>query len=76
MSDGARLLVIERVLDEEPGRTSPTSYLADMHMMVLFEGAKERTAAEFGQLFDRTGLSLKRVVPTRLPFSVVEAVAV
>ena len=52
MRAGARLLVIERLLEREPGKTNPMTFLADMHM-VLFPGAKERTRAEFAHLFHR-----------------------
>jgi hypothetical protein len=45
-------------------------------MMVLHDGAKQRTQAEFAHLFQQTGFSLKRVVPTRSPFRIVEAVLV
>ena len=43
MGPDARFLVIERVLDKEPGQTNPMSYLADMQMMVIHEGTRERT---------------------------------
>ena len=61
MGQDARLLAIERVLDEEPGQTNPMSYLADMHMMVILEGAKERTKAGFAALFAQAGFSEPRV---------------
>jgi hypothetical protein len=73
MRSGARLLVIERLLEEEPGRTNPMNYLADMQMMVIHDGAKERTRAEFERLFEKTDLKLNRVTPTSSPFSVLEA---
>ena len=73
MGSEARLLVIERVLDEEPGRTNPMNFLADMQMMVLFPGAKERTPAEFARLLGDAGFGQPRAIPTRSPFSVVEA---
>jgi hypothetical protein len=72
MEPDARLLVIERVLDEEPGLTNPMSYLADMQMMVIHEGAKERTEAQFATLFARSGFGAPRVLPTRSPFYIVE----
>ena len=41
--------------------------------MVLFPGGRERTAEEFGELFDRAGFTLTTVVPTESMLSVVEA---
>ena len=35
---------------------------------------KERTAAEFAELFDSSGLRLNRIVPTARPVAVIEAV--
>jgi hypothetical protein len=60
-------------LDEEPGQTNPMSYLADMQMMVIHKGAKERTEAEFAALFAHSGFNSPRVQATRSPFYIVEA---
>jgi hypothetical protein len=69
---GAKLLVIERILDDAPGRTNPVNYLSDMEMMVLCEGAKERTVAEFAQLFEETGFAPPKLIETRSPFAILE----
>ncbi len=42
--------------------------------MLAFTGGRERTVSEFRALFARAGFELTRVVPTRSPTSVVEAV--
>jgi orsellinic acid C2-O-methyltransferase len=56
--DGARLLVVEHVLDA-PER-SPTRqrdiHLVDLHMLVMF-GARERTQAEYDALLVRAGFT-------------------
>lgn len=72
MDRGARLLVIERVLDEMPGLTNSMNFLSDMHMMVLFPGANERTPMEFSRLFQETGFEPPRLIPTRSPFCIIE----
>jgi O-methyltransferase domain len=72
MGRGARLLVIERVLDDRPGQTIPMNFLADMHMMAMFPEAKERTPAEFGRLFRETGFGEPRLIPTRSPYCIIE----
>ena len=50
MGPNKRLVVIERLLEHEPGQTNPLNYLADMTMMVMLHG-RERTPAEFTRLF-------------------------
>ena len=42
--------------------------------MIAFVGGKERTAEEFRQLLAKAGFALQRVVPTRSPLSLLEAV--
>jgi len=42
--------------------------------MLLFPGGRERTADEFKSLFERSGFHMTKVVPTKSPLSVVEAV--
>ncbi|OBH49823.1 hypothetical protein [Mycobacterium mantenii] len=47
----------------------------DIEMLVV-AGARERTADEYGVLFDQAGFQLNRVVDTVSPLSIVEAIAV
>ena len=49
----------------------------DLHMLVLFGAARERTEGEYRHLLAAAGLALRRVVPTGSPtgLAVVEAVA-
>jgi hypothetical protein len=70
MAPGGRVLVIENVI--EPGNRPGWSKLLDINMLALLTG-KERTKAEFRDLFARAGLRLRRVVPTASPMSVLEA---
>lgn len=72
MGRGARLLVIERVLDDRPGQTIPMNFLSDMIMMAMFPEAKERTPSEFGRLFRETGFGEPRLIPTRSPYCIIE----
>lgn len=73
MPDGARLLVVERVVPsevtEDPAQLNPI--MTDLHMMVLF-GSQERTPEQLSALFDTAQLKLTRVIPGDA-FSVVEA---
>jgi hypothetical protein len=65
------LLVCELVMPEAPG-PAPAKML-DIEMLVMTVGGKERTPAEFAELFASAGLKLGRIVTTPTPISVVEA---
>ena len=72
MNPGGRVLVVESVIAE--GNGQDFGKLLDIEMLVS-PGGKERTAAEYEDLFRRAGLRLTRIVPTKSPYSVIEAVA-
>ena len=76
MPEGARLLVVERVVPSEvaadPAHLNPV--MTDLHMMVLFAG-RERTPEELSALFETARLELARVLPGDT-FSLVEARAI
>jgi len=70
MTNNARLLLVETVV---PGPGEPHfAKLQDLEMMVIV-GAQERTVEEYGQLLERAGFRLVRVVPTTEPASILEA---
>ena len=64
------MILLEAVL--AAGNAPDFAKLLDLEMM-LFPGGRERTAEEFGALFNRAGFTLTRVVPTESMLSVVEA---
>lgn len=68
-----RLVVVEIVLP--PGNEPHVGPLIDLNMMVM-TGGIERTEAQYGELLARAGFRLERVVATKSPFSVVEALPV
>jgi hypothetical protein len=47
------------------------STLLDLNMLVM-NGGRERTKAEFQQVFAAAGLRMTRVIPTLSPLSIVE----
>lgn len=55
-----RVLVVEAVM--KPGNEPDPHKAQDVGMMVLTRG-RERTAAEFRSLFERSGLRLRRIIP-------------
>ncbi|MCV7343348.1 methyltransferase [Mycolicibacterium rhodesiae] len=70
---GARVLLIEFVIPDHD-RNFHGKWV-DIEMLVV-ANARERTAAEYGQLLERAGFRLERVVDTVGPISILEAVAV
>jgi hypothetical protein len=73
MAPGARVLIIEQVIP--PGNGPFPGKLLDLNMLVMTEGGRERTPADYAQLLESAGLRLERIVPTASAVSVVEAVA-
>ena len=63
MKPGGRVLLVEAVIT--PANEHDFGKLLDIEMLVS-PGGKERTAAEYGELFARAGLSLTRIVPTEI----------
>jgi hypothetical protein len=73
MTNGAVLLLVERVLDSQD--PSPEAALTDIHMLVM-TGGRERTIEEFQELLAASGFELVRTIPTGSAVHVVEGVAV
>jgi hypothetical protein len=71
MDEQARVLIVEVVVPE--GNGPHYSKVLDLEMLVS-PGGVERTAEEYAALLASAGLKLSRIVPTRSPFSIVEAV--
>jgi hypothetical protein len=70
METGNRLLVIEMV--PVPGRPDVGIALLDMAMMTFGGEARQRTEAEYRELFAATELHLTRVVDTGSAFTILE----
>jgi hypothetical protein len=68
-----RLAVVEIVLP--PGNEPHIGPLIDLNMMVMTGGA-ERTESEYRELLGNSGFRVDRLVATKSPFSVIEAVPV
>ncbi|MGQ0776092.1 MAG: methyltransferase [Pseudonocardiales bacterium] len=71
MAADGRVLLVEAVLPDK-AEPAPLIKLMDLNMLII-SGGRQRTGAEFGELFRRVGLELSRIVPGGL-CSVVEAV--
>jgi hypothetical protein len=73
MSGASRLLVVEKVI---PAGNEPFAGKLTDITMLLVAGGRERTAEEYRALLAEAGFAVTRIVPTRTPASVIEAVPV
>ncbi len=71
MNADGKVLIVEVVVPE--GNGPHYSKALDLEMLVS-PGGVERTATEYRELLAAAGLRLTRIVPTKSPFSVIEAV--
>jgi hypothetical protein len=70
MKQDSRLLLVEFIVPD--GGKASFTRLFDLNMLVM-NGGRERTSAEFCSLLDSAGLRLTRIVPTLSPLFVLEA---
>lgn len=73
MAPGGKVAVAEMVIGGYADPPGPAIFL-DLNMMVMLPG-RERTVEEFAALFAAAGLQLSKVVPTKSPIVLLEAVA-
>jgi hypothetical protein len=66
-----RLRIFEMLLPEDT--TPHRAKMSDVLMLLLFDGARERTVGQYRDLLEATGWQLDRVVPSPGPMSIIEA---
>jgi hypothetical protein len=71
MTDSGKVLIVEVVVPE--GNEPHFSKVMDLEMLAS-PGGLERTAKEYDALLAEAGLKLTRILPTKSPFSIIEAV--
>jgi hypothetical protein len=71
VTPGGKLLVVDHVL--QPGNEFHPGKFLDLQMLI-FPGGCERTEKQFSELFAASGWKLSRVIPTRVPESIVEGI--
>ena len=71
MKGDGKVLLAEMVIPE--GNEPHPGKMLDLEMLTS-PGGLERTAEEYARLFEQSGFKLNRIVPTKSPFSVIEAV--
>jgi len=69
VNPGGKLLVVDNVIPL--GNEFHSGKFFDI-MMLLFPGGRERTEKEFRELLAASGWKLSRIIPTRVPESIVE----
>ncbi len=72
MNKNGRILVIDSVIP--PGNEPGYVKLLDIEMLII--GGRERTKADFADIFRKSRLKLTRVLPTKSPLSIVEGVPI
>jgi O-methyltransferase domain len=70
-SRDTRLRIFEMLLPEDA--TLHRAKMSDVLMLLMFDGARERTLGQYRDLLERTGWRLERLVPSPGPMSVIQA---
>ncbi|MBJ7537213.1 methyltransferase [Marinomonas transparens] len=73
IKDNGRLLIMDMLIKEDEPQVFEKSL--DIVMLLLL-GAKERSAQEFEDLLAKAGFKINRVIPSKCPLSIIEAVPV
>jgi O-methyltransferase domain len=70
-TNDTRLRIFEMVLPEDA--TPHRAKMSDVLMLLMFDGARERTVGQYRELLEDTGWQLEQVVPSPGPMSVIQA---
>jgi O-methyltransferase domain/Dimerisation domain len=73
MKPSATLLLLERVLPEQPTVGAAPRYLMDLAMLVMTPGGRERTPTEFHKLLEAAGFEFHGVTPTGGSYDIITA---
>jgi 16S rRNA G1207 methylase RsmC len=73
MAKHGRILIVERLIADEPAEAVP-ALLSDLTMLVV-TGGQERTNAEYTRLLSEAGLRLGKIQPVAAPYGIIEGVA-
>jgi len=75
MSPSSRLIIVERLINDNPAACDPFDLLLDINMLVLHAG-QERTLSHFNLLMKAAGFSSVRLIRGQATFSVFEVLPV
>ncbi|KJE97103.1 hypothetical protein CAOG_07573 [Capsaspora owczarzaki ATCC 30864] len=76
MPSHSKLLLVETVMETRNPYFERLKRFVDMQMLVVFRDAKERTQHEFNALLEFSRFQMKRRIPLRGLFDIVEAIPV
>ena len=71
MTENSKLLLVDMIVPD--AASASFSKLLDLNMLVM-NGGRERTKAEFCALLEAADYKVTRIVPTMAPQSIIEAV--
>jgi hypothetical protein len=74
IASNGKLLVVEMIVPE--GNEPSLAKILDVEAMIMTPGAKERNAQEYRQLFTESGFEVTRIIPTKSPMSIIEAIVI
>lgn len=74
IASNGKLLVAEMIVP--PGNEPSLAKILDVEALIMTPGAIERTAEQYAQLFAKSGFEVTRIVPTKSPMSIIEAIPV
>lgn len=74
MTKNSKLLVVEVVIPL--GNQPSVGKILDVNMLVMCPGGKERTEAEYRQLFKLAGFQMTRIIPTNSLASIIEGIPI
>jgi O-methyltransferase domain len=70
-TNGTRLRIFEMLLPDDA--TPHRATMSDVLMLLMFDGARERTLGQYRDLLEATGWQLERVVSSPGPMSIIQA---
>jgi tRNA A58 N-methylase Trm61 len=72
MNKGGKIVIMDAVMSNK--MQSAMAKIMDLHMLVLLDGGRERSEADFVQLFKRSQLKLQSIKPTQGLVTIMEVV--
>jgi hypothetical protein len=74
IANNGKLLIVEMLVP--PGNEASLAKILDVEALIMTPGAIERTAEQYSQLLTTSGFKVTRIIPTKSPMSIVEAIVI
>lgn len=72
IAENGKILVVEMIIP--PANEPSLGKILDVEALIMTSGATERTEAQYRELLDAAGFKLTKVISSRSPMSIIEAV--